>query len=198
MQDVTDVKIYVEEVLQMNAKRIQIKWTDPRYYGTDNSGYNVALTNDLLHDINDSSGLQTVLMKAFGPVFAIGSPAITIAVRNFIDDEIEKYDFATKLKLINNGELYGVTYVGDSSSEFKFPEFPKTSQQFSQMSYDLPGVNEYSYHPVSSRKMKLRDIIISLNDNHKWTREQIADWLETLDIDITFRKDEDESTGNQV
>lgn len=29
--------------------------------------------------------------------------------------------------------------------------------------------------------------IIHLNDQHKWTREQIADWLDTLDIDITLQ-----------
>lgn len=30
------------------------------------------------------------------------------------------------------------------------------------------------------------EIVQRLNDSHKWSREQIADWLETLDIDITF------------
>lgn len=30
--------------------------------------------------------------------------------------------------------------------------------------------------------------IIHLNDTHQWTREQIADWLETLDFDLTIRK----------
>lgn len=33
----------------------------------------------------------------------------------------------------------------------------------------------------------LYDCIIHLNDSHKWSRDQIADWLETLDIDITFK-----------
>lgn len=32
----------------------------------------------------------------------------------------------------------------------------------------------------------LTSIIQHLNDSHEWTREQIADWLETLDIDLTF------------
>lgn len=29
-------------------------------------------------------------------------------------------------------------------------------------------------------------MIVHLNDNHRWSREQIADWLETLDVDLTF------------
>lgn len=32
----------------------------------------------------------------------------------------------------------------------------------------------------------LPDVIIHLNDGHKWTREAIADWLETLDVDLSF------------
>jgi len=29
-------------------------------------------------------------------------------------------------------------------------------------------------------------IVVHLNDNHRWTREQVADWLETLDVDLSF------------
>lgn len=28
--------------------------------------------------------------------------------------------------------------------------------------------------------------VIHLNDQHGWTREEIADWLETLDVDLSF------------
>lgn len=37
---------------------------------------------------------------------------------------------------------------------------------------------------------KLSVIIIHLNDAHKWSREAIADWLESLDIDLSFRSDD--------
>src|ERR1044072_683200 len=57
---------------------------------------------------------------------------------------------------------------------------------------ELPGVKEMVTHPLSKQKMTLERAIISLNDQHKWTREQIADWLETLDIDITFKVNTDE------
>lgn len=38
----------------------------------------------------------------------------------------------------------------------------------------------YSFRPLVS-------IIPHLNDAHQWTREQIADWLETLDVDLTIQ-----------
>lgn len=31
------------------------------------------------------------------------------------------------------------------------------------------------------------EVIMHLNDQHRWTREQIADWLETLPIDLTIQ-----------
>jgi len=51
----------------------------------------------------------------------------------------------------------------------------------------LPGVNEKVKHPVGGIEYKLLDIIMSLNDEYKWTREQIADWIETLGVDTTFK-----------
>ena len=64
----------------------------------------------------------------------------------------------------------------------------------SRLASHLPGVNEKVEHPLTKEITTVRYCIISLNDTYKWTREEIADWLETLDIDITFRS-EDEPTG---
>lgn len=54
----------------------------------------------------------------------------------------------------------------------------------------LPGLDEKVKHPVDGGMGTLRITIIHLNDTHKWTREQIADWLETLDVDIRFKPKE--------
>lgn len=35
--------------------------------------------------------------------------------------------------------------------------------------------------------MLLKHLIQHLNDTHEWPREQIADWLDTLDVDLTFQ-----------
>lgn len=40
------------------------------------------------------------------------------------------------------------------------------------------------YYPLS-----LSSLIQELNDGHQWTREQIADFLESLNVDLTIRKD---------
>lgn len=48
---------------------------------------------------------------------------------------------------------------------------------------------------IITRPQVVKDLIIHLNDGHKWTREKIADWLDTLDLDLTFRVP-DEIPGN--
>lgn len=50
--------------------------------------------------------------------------------------------------------------------------------------------NKQVQHPLSSQKMRIMEAVIDLNDGHHWTFEQIADWLETLDIDLNFYDDE--------
>lgn len=37
-------------------------------------------------------------------------------------------------------------------------------------------------------EQRLFRIIIHLNDYHGWSREQIADWLETLDVDLKLKE----------
>jgi hypothetical protein len=53
----------------------------------------------------------------------------------------------------------------------------------------LPDVERFVAHPVNGRSDKLRTIIVTLNDSHGWSRERIADWLETLDLDLRFPTD---------
>jgi len=50
----------------------------------------------------------------------------------------------------------------------------------------FPGIHEVVKNPVSGIEDTLEAIIIDLNDGEKWTRDQIADWLETLDLDLRF------------
>jgi len=52
---------------------------------------------------------------------------------------------------------------------------------------ELPGLNEQVKHPESGKTTTVRAAIISLNDSYKWSREKIADWLDTLDIDLQFK-----------
>jgi hypothetical protein len=54
----------------------------------------------------------------------------------------------------------------------------------------IPGIYELVTCPVKDckwRQDRIVNMVQHLNDgSHSWTREQIADWLESLDVDLTF------------
>lgn len=50
----------------------------------------------------------------------------------------------------------------------------------------LPGLSASVTCPECSTAGTLDSVIIHVNDGHHWTRERIADWLDTLDVDLTF------------
>lgn len=57
----------------------------------------------------------------------------------------------------------------------------------------IPGLFAEVKHPIAGLQRTIHDIIIDLNDGHGWSREKIADWLETLDENpiITPQGDDD-------
>lgn len=124
--------------------------------------------------------------------------------------------------LYDNKDLKRYDIVFDDSNlpdyerEFKWPDWPEVV--ISRIMPYLPPMyitkwnkplysqgddaQSWSSHPVfqkqvqhplnSSRTDTITNIIISLNDSQKWTREKIADWLETLDAQPTFELDFEE------
>jgi hypothetical protein len=80
-----------------------------------------------------------------------------------------------KYKFSAGGVVSGSGYIG---------ELPEVAM--------LPGLMTKVRHPVyTTEQWAVRDAIINLNDVHTWTREQIADWLDTLDVDLRFKTPED-------
>lgn len=77
----------------------------------------------------------------------------------------------------------------DSSPYIKQDDTP-----LSKLKDSLPGLRVIMGCPVKlcSRKTNVWYLIVHLNDTHKWKREQIADWLDTLDVDLSFKVEEDE------
>jgi hypothetical protein len=61
----------------------------------------------------------------------------------------------------------------------------------------FPGLIELVTCPVcknenatmAPQQMQLDRAIIHLNDTHKWSREAVADWLESLDVDIAMKEE---------
>lgn len=75
-------------------------------------------------------------------------------------------------------------YVND-----EFQKFWKSNLTFGDMvitgpshyEMQIPGLQAQVKHPCTGNLDTLSSVIINLNDTQKWSREQIADWLETLD-----------------
>lgn len=63
----------------------------------------------------------------------------------------------------------------------------------------FPNLSAYSAPcPVcKTASGPLGRIIPHINDNHQWTREQIADWLDTLDVDLTAKPQAKEEENAQ-
>lgn len=58
---------------------------------------------------------------------------------------------------------------------------------------DLPGITLIVKHPVTGKSGQLYNVIMSLNDQYKWTREKVADWIEEAcdTKDISFKVPEE-------
>lgn len=67
----------------------------------------------------------------------------------------------------------------EKAKAFTLKRFFRINPQ--SLASQIPGVHEKAVHPVTKAEREIFQIIMNLNDIHKWEREQIADWLETLD-----------------
>jgi hypothetical protein len=193
MKDVTNVKIQSEDIPYMDTKAVHVTWTQGNPGGLElASGYNLHIPNSMLYEVflsADPDKLYDLLMQMFKPVFALGSIAITTAVRNFIDDQVATFSMSPKFTVSNMPKSH-VTLI-----PIKNPDDDMVAQEtFSATSWQLPAMQKNVKNPATGEMRSLRTVIIDLNDRWGWTRERIADWLETLDVDIRFRKDGNEST----
>lgn len=76
--------------------------------------------------------------------------------------------------------------VGYTITKHKYEHVPNTRDTLTGL---FPGLTEIVHCPACDdydELCGLTDLIIHLNDGHEWTREQIADWLETLPVDLTL------------
>ncbi len=59
----------------------------------------------------------------------------------------------------------------------------------------IPGMLASVSHPatenscISKHHRTVWEMVMHLNDHHHWTREAIADWIDTLDVDLTVHDD---------
>lgn len=65
---------------------------------------------------------------------------------------------------------------------------PKSNHAMvTQLVAHIPGINESAKCPECSSVSPIFHMIQHINDVHRWKREEIADWLETLDADLTVQ-----------
>jgi hypothetical protein len=64
----------------------------------------------------------------------------------------------------------------------------KLSDRYKKLADKIPALSRGPVVcPVCSKEgTNLYTIIVCLNDVHNWPREEVADWLETLDVDLTL------------
>lgn len=120
------------------------------------------------------------------------------------------YDMGLK-ELITNARMHshalhnlmnGYAYGGMISPEAKTMQLNYADSPydydpgFSVLSRKLPGISKRVSHPSHNydeaackhrKRTNLWYLVQHLNDHHKMTRDEIADWVETLDIDINFK-----------
>lgn len=68
-------------------------------------------------------------------------------------------------------------------------EFISDAQLQSEMMGVFPCLKQHvvpmcDCYSNNGEGLRLKDLIIHLNDDHEWKREEIADWLESLDLDL--------------
>lgn len=110
-----------------------------------------------------------------------------------IQDSNEKWtDTASVTTYWNGHPIDGSTLDNLSQAAFGTPgqqDIGKTVG--STMKKLVPALSTVLKCPgkdCSHKEMTLSSIIVILNDRHKWTREQIADWLDSLDLDLEFKE----------
>lgn len=181
-----DIQIHKIENYNFSQTALEISWkewefTPPNPFATDNSlppdpvhssppvskNFVAVISNEFLH-VAMPTDLEKMLYMLFDPVFRMDLPELNYHLHSWIRKSVHELEEYPK-------------YTPASE--------PKNDYRLSVWSKELPGVNELVKNPMTDALSTLREVIINLNDRHKWTREQVADWIETLDIDTRFKVD---------
>lgn len=156
------------------------------YYGDDKWAF--YLTDEILESYTWQLYLSYAIKELMADSDMAKDVEIIVEVDNDVNDQIKEWakQFGT---LKDVSELSGKAISHHTSQ-----------QNFSSLAKQLPGVNEIINYPCdcfSYLELKptgtLLAVIIHLNDEDKWARESVADWLDTLEIDLSFKTPEKEN-----
>src|SRR5687767_2322560 len=178
--DVEVISYYIKHILQPNIYNINLK--------INGIYYDQAITGEMF-DTNRSDVLWIVLKEAayhaYGD-FKNHEDKLKTVHNHIMNGNKYGTIYCPKLKGIEYKpkKSYGeyVSYSINSEYISHYPNVKDNSgQQLSSLSSALPGMFQMEKHPVTGKEGDLRNIIMDLNDHYKWTRDEVADWIETLD-----------------
>jgi hypothetical protein len=106
---------------------------------------------------------------------------------------IDSVDFTEPSPAYANGDLTEYNY-DYAVANAKIDASVAASEELRMLSKQLPGISEtvklpceHTYlYDMAGYDITLYRAIVHLNDMCGWTREQIADWIETLDVNTVF------------
>lgn len=135
-----------------------------------------AFTVGSLHSMVKDGSAYEVISKAFEYIVEVRPDVLTHLKKMIQQTEEELFPKKTLTTYAKGG------MVGSKNSVGRRKEVDA-----------LPGLKAQVKNPVTGYVSSLEETIIALNDTAKWSRERIADWLETLDVDIKFKTAEAET-----
>jgi hypothetical protein len=100
------------------------------------------------------------------------------------------------LQLLESFFTYGEAAVAPQPKPIWKPSIwakPHARDPVGAMADLIPDVRETVGCPGCNHKDPVYEMIQHVNDHHRWSREKIADWIETLELDLTFKS---ASVGN--
>ncbi len=165
------------------------KWDD---FPMDSTKYIVHLNSQkmFMHIANEQLNYMQYMNEEEWQSYVAGSFADLVA------DQVKKElieNFKNNPPLLNNQKNLGhFSEKIMSNAKINKAKFKTNVGAPDDLYLKLPALfNHKESCPVkdcseSKIASALRSIIIHLNDYHLWDRERVADWLETLDVDLTI------------
>lgn len=146
--------------------------------------------------LDSSSDKRALVMYALMNMYYKAHPADEDIDKVLFDELVSRtenvlYCMGVDIRKNDDKEYHTGGLVAGSGKKFgPTGEFGVPQQSPVQSLKDAcAGLDEVVYFPKGTqyegRQGVLYQVIQILNDTDKWTREQIADWLESLDVDIT-------------
>lgn len=127
--------------------------------------------------------LDTVILMEVADTIAATWRTCTLALARHLSNHGDPW-FEDNWNLFNTKYLKHIQI--ESSGYPDHTEFSSMARRFAKV---VPNIGEMVACPECDMEESIYYIIMHRNDIHKKSREDIADWLDNLDVDLTVRKE---------